>query len=225
MGAVPLLHGAGEAGVEHVAVYVAAALRLQGKHLAAQQRRHDGYAPGLVAAHGAERQGKPLCGPKARDAGEEPEHGEAGAPGLGQGEAAVEEEVLVAYAHLRHGGAEEEVGYAREQLVEVHHEVYVACPDALVEHTHAAHELRHAQHIIYNAAPNVEPLVGRGRQEVGAVEKPHRGLCRPREESGQLPRPALAHEHLHHLVAGGTQHRLHGEGLREMAPAFPLHNE
>ena len=131
----------------------------------------------------------------------------------------------MADAHLRHRGAEEEVSDACQQLVEIDHQVNVAGLDALVQHPHAAGKLSHPQHVVGHAARQAAPLVGRGGQEVGAVEAAHRGFHAPREECGQLPGTALSHQGAHHLVAFAAQQGFHREGLRKVSAALALHNE
>ena len=222
---MPLHDALSETGVHHVAVQVVARGWFQFSYFASQQRGHHVDAGFLVVLHFPERESQSFCGSHSCPAGEQPQQEQTYGLASRQREVFVQEEVLMANAHLRNARFEKQVSEAREQFIEVDDQVRARFHDAAMEEEYAFGEIGQTEHVIGHAARQVVALIGGSGQEIGALKLLNGHAHALDEELGQLAGVAFAHQSFHDLMSMVAQDVLHGKGLGEMSTAFALYDK
>ena len=145
--------------IDHVTVNIVTVRRSGVEHLAAEQRRHHAHVLPAVVRHASERQGELVLSAYTRDAREHTQEEEAHRASLRKLETAVQEKILMSYAHLRDLRTEQKIGESGEQLVEVHHEVCLCLYYPAAYKENALHVSRSLEDVVCHAAREVAALV------------------------------------------------------------------
>ena len=157
--AVPAVDALAETGVHHVAVQIVAGHRLGVEHVATKQRRHHAHARFTVVGHVSERQGELVLRSDAGDACEHAQEEQTHGAALRKLETIVQEQILMAYAHLRHLRTEQQIGQSGEQFIEIDYEVGLRLFYPAADEKNALQVSWYLEDVICHAAREVAALV------------------------------------------------------------------